>query len=151
MAIFFQWNNDLSVGNTFIDYDHRHLIDLLNNLYSAMIEGKAPDVVGTVLNDLIQYTQEHLIREEIVMHGFRYAEYAVRKEAHDNLTLKVLTLQKKFNDGETELSVELLTFLFEWLFDHIMQKDKKLVEAIQDAKLEADYQAYDMHGSFLRL
>ena len=131
---FFAWSDDLSVGNTFIDNDHRHLIALLNTLNDAMSEGRGQDVLGIVLNDLIIYTHEHFKREEDVMVQIHYLEYPEHKEAHDRLTNEVLALQKKYTSGETKLTVELLMFLSSWLFEHIMEVDKKLAHAIQDAK-----------------
>jgi hemerythrin-like metal-binding protein len=131
---FFLWNDDLSVGSTFIDNDHRRLIDLLNDLYNAVGEGRGPDLVGPVLNELVQYTQEHFKREEFVMRDMRYAEFSAHKREHENLTIKVLALRKRYADGETKLSVELLIFLYNWLFNHIMRVDKKLAQAIEEAR-----------------
>lgn len=128
---FYVWNGNLSVGNTFIDNDHRHLIALLNNLYSAMGEGRGPDVLGPVLNDLIQYTRAHFKREEDVMQGMCYAGFLEHKAEHDKLTTKVFELQKQYIAGEASLSVELLMFLYDWLFEHIMKVDKKLAQAIR--------------------
>jgi len=136
MTIFF-WNANLSVKNRFIDNDHRHLIGLLNVVYDAMNQGKGPDVVEPVLDDLIQYTQAHFKREEKVMLRIRYEGYAAHKEEHDKLTAKVLEMQRRFVAGETKLTVDLLQFLFDWLFDHIMKIDTKLAQAIQQAKSEA--------------
>src|ERR1039457_5589336 len=107
----FAWHDDLSVGNSFIDNDHRNFIALLNNLHLAMDEGKGQQVLETVLSDLIQYAQEHFKREEFVMQGMRYAEFLQHKQEHDKLTLKVLALRKKFIEDETKLTVELLMFL----------------------------------------
>lgn len=136
MTIFF-WNDDLSVRNRFIDNDHRHLIGLLNSVYDAMNEGKGPEVVGPVLDDLIQYTQSHFKREENVMRRLHYAEYAAHKEEHDRLTEKALEMQRKFLSGETKLTVDLLQFLFDWLFDHIIKVDTKLALAIRQEEAES--------------
>lgn len=140
MAIFF-WSDNLSVGNRFIDKDHRRLIALLNTVYDAMNQGKGPDVVGEVLDELVQYTQKHFKREEKVMQTIHYAGYAEHKEEHDKLTAKALDMQRKFVSGETKLSVDLLQFLFDWLFDHILKIDTKLAQAIREADEDAEPEA----------
>ena len=142
---FFEWNDDLSVGNTFIDNDHRHFIRLLNNLYNAMDMGRGPDVLGTVLNDLIQYTREHFKREEGVMQDLNYAEFLEHKKEHEKLTRTVLEMQREFIAGETKLAVSLLKYLFDWLFERIMNVDKKLGQAIQHAESGKKYQIQDTH------
>jgi hemerythrin-like metal-binding protein len=133
MAVFF-WKDQLSVGNTFIDSDHRHLIGLLNDVYDAMYASRGPDILGAVLNDLILYTQEHFKREEDIMQAINYAELSAHKAEHDKLTGEVLEMQSRFLAGETKIMVDLLKFLFDWLFEHIVKIDKKLAQAIRDAE-----------------
>jgi hemerythrin len=133
---FFVWTDTLSVGNIFIDDDHRHLIALLNTLSDAIGEGRGQDVLGTVLNDLIVYANEHFKREENVMREIGYAEFSEHKAAHDKLTKEVLELQQRHISGETKLTVELLMFLSSWLLEHIMEVDQKMAHAILAAKQE---------------
>lgn len=132
MVMFF-WDDNLSVGNAVIDDDHRHLIGLLNNLYKEMSVGKGPAALGLMLNDLVEYTRGHFKREEEVMQRMDYPEFLEHKEEHDKLARQVLEMQKEFVSGEKKLSVVLLKFLFNWLFQHIMQVDKKLAQAIRKA------------------
>ena len=56
MALF-AWSDDLSVGNSFIDGDHKKLITMINNFHDAMEQGRGNDVVGKVLNNLVIYTK----------------------------------------------------------------------------------------------
>ena len=138
---FFAWDEMLSVGNTCIDNDHHHLIELLNHLHTAVGENKGPDIQESVLSDLIEYTQEHFKREEHMMQAIHYTGLANHKDEHDKLTREVLEMQLKFVAGETNLSSELMMFLFDWLFEHIMKQDKTLAQSIQDAKAVAKDQA----------
>ena len=131
----FAWNDNLRVGNTFIDNDHRHMIALMRELHAALEEKKGREVLESMLSDLIQYTQEHFKREEDVMQGMRYAEFVQHKQEHERLIYQVLLLRKRFADGEVAISGELSTFLYEWLFDHILKVDKKLAKTIRDARV----------------
>lgn len=133
------WNDHLSVGNAFIDNDHRHLIGVMNNLHAVMGAGAGPDALGTVLNDLVRHTREHFQREEDLMREMDYAGLAGHRDAHHKLIRELLQMQKSFIAGETKLTADLLQFLFEqflfeWLFDHIAKDDTKLAQAIREAR-----------------
>src|SRR5450631_816248 len=101
--VFFKWSDDLDVGNAFIDDDHRHLIALLNMVSFAIKSGKGKLVLGALLSDLIQYTQEHFKREEAVMRNIHYREFLEHKAEHEKLIFEVLVLQKKYANGDVDL------------------------------------------------
>src|ERR1039457_4514872 len=98
--VFFEWNNDLDVGNAFIDDDHRNLIALLNIVSFAIESGKGKLVLEALLSDLIQYTQEHFKREEAVMRNIHYRDFLEHKSEHQKLIFEVLVLQKKYANGD---------------------------------------------------
>jgi hemerythrin len=128
---YFAWSDDLSVGSSFIDNDHRKLIGLVNQLHDAMSQGHGKDILANVLVELIKYTKEHFRREEDHMQKMQYVDRAAHKVEHDKLLDQVLDLQKKFNDGSVMLTIQVSKFLREWLVTHIMKSDKKLADAIQ--------------------
>ena len=68
---FFNWEDRFSVGIAEIDMQHQKLVQMLNELYDAMKAGKGNDVLGKVLNGMIQYTASHFATEERYMklHG----------------------------------------------------------------------------------
>lgn len=133
-----EWNEHLSVGNAFMDSDHRHLIGLLNKLHIAIGEGKSQDVLGAALHDLVDYTREHFKREETLMQDMHYDGFPEHQQAHRRLMTELLQMQKNFMAGETRLALDLLQFLFdrflfEWLVEHTATLDRKLALAIQGA------------------
>ena len=128
---YFSWNDDLKVGNSFIDSDHQKLINLVNQLHDAMAQGHGKEILGKILSELIRYTQEHFKREEDHMQRIRYAGYASHKQEHDRLIREVVELQNKFNTGNGMLSVQVSSFLRNWLVNHIMKVDKDLAFAIK--------------------
>jgi hemerythrin len=128
---YFSWTDELSVGSTFIDNDHRKLIGLVNQLHEAMSQGQGKEILKNVLVELIKYTKEHFRREEEHMQKIQYAERTAHKVEHDKLLNEVLDLQKKFNDGSVMLTIQVSKFLREWLVTHIMKSDQKLATAIR--------------------
>jgi hemerythrin len=123
------WNDSLSVGNSFIDHDHQKLIEMVNRLHVVMHEGRGKDVLGKVLGNLIRYTQEHFQREEDLMRNIKFAGYFDHKEEHEKLLREVLDLQEKFEQGNANLSIQVLHFLRDWLLHHIGESDQALAAA----------------------
>jgi len=130
---YFSLSDDLKVGNSFIDQDHQKLVDLVNQLHAAMAQGHGKEVLGKILAELIRYSREHFKREEEHMQRIGYPGYAAHKQEHDKLIKDVVELQNKFNAGNGMLSVQVSTFLRNWLVNHIMKVDKDLAMAIKRA------------------
>jgi len=122
---FFAWSDGYSVGIRDIDEQHKKLVTLVNQLYEAMQGGKASDVLGTILGELIRYTKYHFSAEEKLMETHAYPELAAHKQEHMDLTEKVIELENKFKAGKVTISLEVGKFLKEWLLRHIQGTDKK--------------------------
>ncbi|MBF0606786.1 MAG: bacteriohemerythrin [Candidatus Magnetobacterium sp. LHC-1] len=121
---FIDWSSKLAVNAADIDNQHKKLVDIINELYSAMQGGKGAAVMGKVLGELIGYTKDHFAYEEKLMVQHKYNDNNKHKLEHDKLTKQVLDLQKQFTDGKMVVTVEVMNFLKKWLNDHILDKDK---------------------------
>lgn len=123
------WSDDLAVGNTFIDNDHKKLIEMVDRLHAVMHEGKGKDVIHKVLHNLISYTKDHFRKEEDLMRNIQFPGYFAHKEEHEKLVAQVVELQQKFESGAATLSIQVLHFLRDWLVHHIGESDKALAAA----------------------
>ena len=132
MALF-AWTDELSVGNQFIDDDHKKLIKLVNDFHDAMEQGRGNEVIGKVLNNLIIYTKQHFKREEDEMQRIKYQRLLAHQLEHDKLIKEVTELQNNFAGGKAMLSIKVSKFLRDWLLTHILQTDKLLAAAIRQA------------------
>ena len=130
---FFDWKDNMSVGNQVIDVDHRKLIQYLNEMQEAMMAGHGKDVVGTILNRLILYTHEHFAREELIWKSGHYAGLDKHKKEHADLLKTVTEFKAKYDKGAVALSVEVMHFLRDWLKNHIVKSDKEAADAISAA------------------
>lgn len=130
----YQWDNALSVGNQYIDEDHKQLIDTVARLHEAMRTGQGKDVVGGILDDLVRYTEDHFAREEGFMREINYVDYLPHKAEHERLVKEVKDLQARFNAGSITITVSVSNFLADWLRNHILGLDKKLATTIANAK-----------------
>ena len=124
---YFSLDDGLKVWNSFIDSDHQRFADLLNEFHHAMTRGDGMEILGKVLKELILYTREHFKREEDYMRSIQYAGFDRHKEEHEKLIKDLLILQARFLTGDGVVAVQVSSFLRNWLVNHIMETDKKLV------------------------
>ena len=121
-----QWGSALEVGNTSIDTQHKKLVAMVNELNDAMTQGKAKDVMGKLLKELIDYTVTHFSMEEQLMKTHAYSDRANHVKQHDELKAAVTKLQGEFASGKTMITIEVMRFLKDWLSNHILITDKAL-------------------------
>lgn len=119
------WSDTLSVNIKEIDEQHKKLIAMINDLNSAMGSGKGKDIMGSLLTNLVDYTKTHFKYEEGLMEKNAYPGYLSHKPLHDALTKQVVDLMNNFKEGKAVVTVEVKTFLKDWLVTHIQNTDKK--------------------------
>jgi hemerythrin len=123
-----QWTEALSVHIAEIDKQHQRLIALINQLDDAVHVGNDHDVLGAVLEELLDYTRTHFRYEENLLKTNAYPELEGHKAEHDALTEKVVFLGDYFKRGENLNTVQIMQFLKIWLEEHIMGVDRTYAE-----------------------
>ncbi|BCS55029.1 bacteriohemerythrin [Geobacter sp. SVR] len=121
---FFAWNSSYSVGFDPMDQEHRKLVEIINQLYGAMRQGKGNERIGSTLDALVEYTRTHFAHEERLMKETGYAAYEEHKREHDNLSAQVRAIQEKYR-SDSVLSLEVMSFVKEWLVNHIQGSDRR--------------------------
>ncbi|MFO7603963.1 MAG: bacteriohemerythrin [Gammaproteobacteria bacterium] len=122
------WDDSYSVEVQEIDEQHKLLISIMNELYTALANKSNRDQIVDVLDKLVEYTKIHFTVEEALMRIFGYEGYDEHKAIHDKIVGQVMEYQKQFRAGDDKVGMELLMFLKDWLFDHIDKVDKQYVE-----------------------
>jgi hemerythrin len=120
-----KWDDSLSVNVAKIDQQHQDLILMINDLHGAMKQGKGKDVLGKIVNGLINYTATHFKTEEDYFNQFGYPETYSHKKEHIVFVQKVSEFNDGFEKGKLSLSIDVLNFLSDWLRNHIKGTDKK--------------------------
>ena len=62
-----EWDDVYSVDIQEIDEQHKCLIEIMNELYTALANKANRDLVAEVLNKLVEYTKVHFAVEETLM------------------------------------------------------------------------------------
>lgn len=119
------WNDNYKVNIQEIDNQHKGLFMLLNGLHDSMMAGKAKDELDDVLDHLVDYTKKHFAAEEKLMVKFAYPDYDKHKLEHDSFVQKVDHFKEEIGAGKRIISAEILTFLRDWLVNHILKTDKE--------------------------
>jgi len=119
------WSDNYSVKVKEIDNQHKKLADLINQLHDAMKEGKGKEIIGNVLNELVNYTVYHFGYEEKLFDKYGYPEAKIHAREHNDLVEKVKLYVKDYQSGKGVLTLEIMNFLRGWLMNHIGDTDKK--------------------------
>jgi hemerythrin len=126
------WTEAYSVKIKSIDDQHKKLFELINKLHEAMSAGKARQVLSEIFTELTEYTVKHFAYEEGLMAKYGYPGYLAHKPQHEKLTAQVQDLQRRHQQGELALSLEVSNFLKDWLTEHILKTDQKYSAFLKD-------------------
>jgi hemerythrin-like metal-binding protein len=121
-----QWKDDYLVNVREVDTQHKKLVSLVVELDAAMRQGKGRDALGKILTSLVQYTQYHFGTEEKLMAAKAYPAQPYHLEEHRKLTKTVVDFKTQFDKGSVAVTVQVMTFLEDWLVNHIHKTDKLL-------------------------
>jgi len=127
-----EWNDSLSVGISKIDKEHQVLIKLINDLNDAMQNGTAKDIIGSIVGELVKYTVNHFKTEEDWFEEYNYPDTAAHKQEHSEFVAKAAEFQAGYADGSITLTIEIITFLSDWIEEHINGTDKKYTQFLND-------------------
>lgn len=121
----YDWKDTYSVGIESIDNDHKGLFNLINQLFEAMRQGKAKEIISEIMLKLSSYIRTHFKREELYFKTTNYPDCETHIQQHEHFIEKINEMKKQLDSGNQKVSVDLIKFLSEWLINHIMISDKK--------------------------
>lgn len=120
----FAWNESYSVRVQQLDAQHQRLFEIINTLADAMRSGKGDDVIREVVGKLAVYTRTHFLQEEVLMRQTVFPGLAVHQQQHAALMASVEKYKSALDEDRHPDSVEVLSFLRQWLIEHIQKSDK---------------------------
>ncbi len=123
--VFMEWTDELSVGSSKIDVQHKMLIAYINRLDEAINKHQGDQVLKDIFDGLMNYTLLHFDLEERLLVLCDYPDLAAHQAEHRSLKESVLGFKEQFESGALNVDAKVLDFLKAWLVDHIMLTDKK--------------------------
>ncbi len=124
---FFQWEQRYALGFESIDEDHKVLVGLINELFESISKGEGNRAIQGIVSRLVDYGRNHFKREEFYMQSINYPETLNHTSQHNEFIKKIDGFVEKLDAGVNRISVEVITFLRDWLINHILNTDKKFV------------------------
>jgi len=128
IKIMLTWKDEYSIGIDLIDAQHKHLFEIGNSAYELLNSDFCVDKydrIVAIIQDLSQYTKFHFKSEEDYMLQIKYRQYFSQKVEHDDFIEKIYAVKLDQIDINQEKYIEdLLVFIFNWIVEHILKKDK---------------------------
>ncbi len=121
----FLWEPSFEVNIKIIDEQHKKLVETVNILYDSIVSGESPKVLFTIFERMVEYVTFHFETEEELMTGLNFPGLQEHKHEHEECTKKVLEFKHKFENGEKAISIELISFLVDWIHHHLLCVDMK--------------------------
>ena len=124
-----EWNDGLSLGVKVIDDDHKKLLSIIDELSIAINSNKTKEVINDIFDDLEKYVIEHFHREESFLRQHNLSQLDDHIATHNSFVVKILELKaKSLKDNFNAQDVVL--YLIDWLFEHILIEDTLAIDAI---------------------
>lgn len=130
---FLDWSDRFSIKHKTIDEQHKHLFVCINNIYDELENNAEKDKINASLEELLIESGKHFEYEEILMTKFKYSFLEDHKTQHKELFEILNNICTAYNNDEIEFNWQTLTFLRDWLSNHIITTDKpfgKYLEAL---------------------
>lgn len=126
MAI--EWTQNLSVGVSSIDEQHKTLFDKANQLFEAGKNNRTKEFISEMLDFLDAYTKQHFNSEETYMRSISYPGYEDQKKLHTDFIAALGNLKKEYQESGGNILVILNAnqMVVDWLLKHISVEDKKI-------------------------
>jgi hemerythrin-like metal-binding protein len=130
-----QWNDKFNTGNTIIDYQHRHLVLLINGLEEATQNPELmPTLLEIILEEVTDYTDYHFKTEEQIMEKGHYSGLQEHKLLHRDFVEKLNLFKSEAQHGTVYIDRVFCYFLRDWLLGHIAVEDQKFIAELSSGQ-----------------
>jgi hemerythrin len=130
---FMVWSENLSVGVEELDSDHKRIVAMLNELYDGIAAQNGKELLAGLLDRLEAFTENHFANEEKLFAVANYPEAEAHMKEHNQMAAWSRKTLKEFRSGPLGApSLEAMSYLKDWLSDHILYSDKRYGPHLND-------------------
>ena len=122
---YLEWKDEYSVGIESIDQQHRKLVNLINQLHTAVTYSTGEEFEREALDELVDYTKTHFTYEEGLMEQNGYPDFDEHKAQHKQMIEKVGEVLAEYEKDQDTAMNNALSYLSDWLINHINGTDKQ--------------------------
>jgi hemerythrin-like metal-binding protein len=107
-----------------MDDEHAILMDAMNELRQALVNGAKRPQANELMNKLIELTRMHFRNEERLLARFNFPGLAEQTTEHQRLLTQLQDSFYHQQQGESVSTSDLLCFLHDWFLDHVEDMDQ---------------------------
>ena len=122
---YIEWKNEYSVGIDSIDQQHKKLINLINQLSTAVDYSTGEEFEREALAELVDYTKTHFVYEEGLMEDNGYPDFEAHKAQHREMIAEVEAVLTEYEEDQDMAMRRACDYLKDWLIHHINGTDKQ--------------------------
>lgn len=125
------WLDDYNTNVEDIDEQHRILVNTINEAREKLEVDSSIEALEDITKDLLSYALYHFETEEEMMAEYNYKgynkeDYESHMKQHRDFSAQVVAVREGIKGGNPISTQDLLSFLTNWLINHINKTDKKL-------------------------
>jgi hemerythrin len=121
------WRKEFETRVAEVDYEHRQLVDLINQLHAQLGGKTTKDTVSRFLGEVFARISAHFALEETVMRKHGYDEYQAHKAEHEALLDQIRDIMDDYEAGAyADADQALATTVRDWFVNHFKTKDARL-------------------------
>lgn len=124
----YEFKDEFKTGIESIDREHKKLFEIADKAYETLMNDMIPDkydYIVEILNELKDYAATHFRHEEEYMMSIKFKKLISQKVEHEEFIEKISGYDlNHLDENQKDSILEILTFLNEWLVDHILKSDK---------------------------
>jgi hemerythrin len=122
-----EWRQNLSVGIKTLDFQHRELLQITNDLFTGCLYGKniADAYFRTTAHQTVDYIRDHFVAEEYIMKEAEYPGLPEHRKQHGRFSSELLKQIRKFETGTQFVPIKFARHLRDWILNHIAIMDRK--------------------------
>lgn len=127
-----QFDSRFLVGIEPVDREHRKLFEIAGRVHDSLVSDTqtALDAARAAVTELLDYTETHFASEEKLMEAAGYPDQEAHRALHRALIAQARDMEMRLELGEPQMPLELNRFIYSWLVDHIMNRDKRFGEFV---------------------
>lgn len=128
-----QWDDSMSVGMEELDEQHRQLIDLINEAYTA-VQRHDEHKMDALIAKMGDYARLHFSTEETYLEQSGFPHLEAHQIQHHKFIVDVDEF-RRHRFQKTNLS-QIFVYLSRWLTTHIMEEDRKFSVYLTNEQLD---------------
>ncbi len=125
MTLLVTWTRANAVGVRAMDNEHAIMIEAMNELRLALVNGARRPEANDLMHKLIEFTRMHFRNEEHLLERFGYPGLEEQRTEHKLLLEQLQDSFQRAQQGEGVSVSELLLFLHDWFLNHVEGLDQK--------------------------